>query len=106
MLRNHNRRKWEEFVTSLIYILPFLLVHTHTHAHTHVHTPTHMHTHTCAHTHTHTDKEMEDRALSSLGAAQKKIKLEIQDLSDRLKVSREAIQRLKEQIDKAEEEKG
>ena len=69
-----------------------------------------MHTHMCTHTrtrtHTHTDKEMEDRALSSLGAAQKKIKLEIQDLSDRLKVSREAIQRLKEQIDKAEEEKG
>lgn len=56
--------------------------------------------------HAHPDKEMEDKALSSLGTARNKIKLEIQDLSDRLKVSREAIQKLKEQIDKAEEEKG
>ena len=80
----------------------------HAHTRTYIHTRTHTHacTHTHTHTHTHTDKEMEDRALSSLGTAQKKIKLEIQDLSDRLKVSREAIQRLKEQIDKAEEEKG
>ena len=30
--------------------------------------------------------------------------MEIQDLSDRLKVNREAIQRLKEQVEKAEEE--
>ena len=70
--------------------------HTHTHKHT-------MHD-TCMHA--HPDKEMEDKALSSLGTARNKIKLEIQDLSDRLKVSREAIQKLKEQIDKAEEEKG
>lgn len=50
------------------------------------------------------DREMEERCLSSLSSASKKLKLEIQDLSDQLKVSREAIAKLKEQIEKAEEE--
>ena len=45
---------------------------------------------------------MEDKALTALGAAQKKIKLEIQDLSERVKLAREATQKLKEQIEQAE----
>lgn len=49
------------------------------------------------------DKDAEERTLASLTAAQRKIKIEIHDLSDRLKVSREAIQKLKEQLEHAEE---
>lgn len=45
---------------------------------------------------------MEDKALTALSAAQKKIKLEIQDLSERVKLAREATQKLKEQIEQAE----
>lgn len=45
---------------------------------------------------------MEEKALSSLGTAQKKIKLEIQDLSERVKLARESTQKLKEQIEQAE----
>ena len=52
----------------------------------------------------HTDKDMEEKALVSLNSAQKKIKLEIHDLSEQLKASRESIQRLKEQIEQAEED--
>ena len=48
------------------------------------------------------DKDMEEKALSALGTAQKKIKLEIQDLSERVKLAREATQKLKEQIEQAE----
>ena len=48
------------------------------------------------------DKDMEEKALSSLGTAQKKIKLEIQDLSERVKLARESTQKLKEQIEQAE----
>ena len=47
---------------------------------------------------------MEEKALTSLNSAQKKIKLEIHDLSEQLKASRESIQRLKEQIEQAEED--
>ena len=43
--------------------------------------------------------------MSSLAAAQRKIKVEIHELSDQLKVRREILQKLKEQIEKAEEEK-
>ena len=50
----------------------------------------------------YTDKDMEEKALSSLGTAQKKIKLEIQDLSERVKLARESTQKLKEQIEQAE----
>lgn len=46
---------------------------------------------------------MEEKAISSLNAAQKKIKLEIHDLSEQLKSSRENIQKLKEQIEQAED---
>ena len=45
---------------------------------------------------------MEEKALSALGTGQKKIKLEIQDLSERVKLAREATQKLKEQIELAE----
>ena len=47
---------------------------------------------------------MEDKSLSALNSGQKKIKQEIHDLSERLKVAREAIQKLKEHIEQAEEE--
>lgn len=50
------------------------------------------------------DKEMEERTLSTLSSAHKKIKLEIHDLSERLKNSKEMIAKLKEQIEKAEED--
>ena len=52
------------------------------------------------------DKEMEERALSTISAAHKKIKLEIHDLSERVKNSKEMIQTLKEQIEQAEEDNG
>ena len=48
------------------------------------------------------DKDMEERALAALSTRQKKIKLEIQDLSERVKLVREATQKLKEQIEQAE----
>ena len=43
--------------------------------------------------------------MSSISSAHKKIKLEIQDLSDRLKLARDSIQTLKEQVEDAEEKK-
>ena len=49
-------------------------------------------------------KEKEERTLASLNSAQKKIKLEIQDLSDRLKLNKEVIKKLKEQLEEQEEE--
>ena len=49
------------------------------------------------------DKDMEERGLSAIGIAHKKIKLEIHDLSERVKNSKELIQQLKEQIEQAEE---
>ena len=49
-------------------------------------------------------REVEDRTVSSLMSAQKKIKLEIQDLSDRLKLNKEVIKKLKEQLDEQEED--
>ena len=48
------------------------------------------------------DKDMEERALAALSTGQKKIKLEIQDLSERVKLAREVTQKLKEQIEQAE----
>ncbi|CAI8013274.1 hypothetical protein GBAR_LOCUS8439, partial [Geodia barretti] len=51
-----------------------------------------------------TDKEKEQRNLAALNNAHRKLKNEISDLSDRLKMSRESIQRLKEQVEQAEEE--
>ncbi len=50
------------------------------------------------------DKELEEKTLAVISTAHKKIKLEIHDLSERLKNSKEAIQKLKEQIEKAEDE--
>ena len=49
------------------------------------------------------DKDMEEKALATIGSAHKKIKLEIHDLSERVKNSKELIQKLKEQIEQAEE---
>lgn len=51
-------------------------------------------------------KELEERTLTSLTSAQKKIKLEIQDLSDRLKLNKEVIKKLREQLEEQEEEDG
>ena len=50
-----------------------------------------------------TDKEIEEKALVTVSNARKKIKLEIHDLSERLKSSKEVIQKFKEQIELAEE---
>lgn len=47
---------------------------------------------------------MEEKALTIISSAHKKIKLEIHDLSERVKNSKELIQRVKEQIEQAEEE--
>ena len=49
-------------------------------------------------------KELEERQLMSILSAQKKIKLEIQDLSDRLKMSKEIIQKLRDHLEEVEEE--
>lgn len=49
---------------------------------------------------------MEEKGLAAIGSAHRKIKLEIHDLSERLKNSKELIQKLKEQIEKAEEDNG
>lgn len=48
-------------------------------------------------------KEIEEKALVTVSNARKKIKLEIHDLSERLKSSKEVIQKFKEQIELAEE---
>ncbi|KAL5490925.1 hypothetical protein EMCRGX_G016128 [Ephydatia muelleri] len=48
-------------------------------------------------------KEIEEKTTATIAAAQKKIKQEIQELSDKLKMTRESIQTLKGQVDKAEE---
>lgn len=51
-------------------------------------------------------KDLEERTLTSLTSAQKKIKLEIQDLSDRLKLNKEVIKKLREQLEEQEDEDG
>lgn len=48
-------------------------------------------------------REVEERTLSLLSSGQKKIKLEIQDLSDRLKITKEAVQKLREQLDEVDD---
>lgn len=48
-------------------------------------------------------REVEERALALLSSGQKKIKLEIQDLSDRLKMTKEAVQKLREQLDEIDD---
>jgi len=52
------------------------------------------------------DKEIEEKALAAISSAHKKIKLEIHDLSERVKSSKELILKLKEEIEQAEEENG
>ena len=49
-------------------------------------------------------RELEEKTLSSITSAQKKIKLEIQDLSDRLKLNKEVIKKLREQLEEQEDE--
>ena len=49
------------------------------------------------------DKEREEKTLNAIGNARKKITSEIHELSERLKTNREAIQKLKEQIEELEE---
>ena len=51
-----------------------------------------------------TDKEREEKTLTAIFSARKRITAEIQDLSDRLKNNREAVHRLKEQIEEQEED--
>ena len=50
------------------------------------------------------DKEMEETTLAAISAAHKKMKFEIHDLSERLKTSKDLIRKLKEEIEKAEED--
>ena len=47
---------------------------------------------------------MEERHLSTILSAQKKIKLEIQDLSERLKMNKELIQKYRDHLDEVEED--
>lgn len=49
---------------------------------------------------------MEERNISAIGSAHKKIKLEIHDLTEQVKNSKELIQKLKEQIEQAEDDNG
>ena len=49
-------------------------------------------------------KEMEERHLSTILSAQKKIKLEIQDLSERLKMNKELIQKYRDHLEEVEED--
>ena len=49
-------------------------------------------------------RELEERTVTSLTSAQKKIKLEIQDLSDQLKLNKDVIKKLKEQLEEQEED--
>jgi YEATS domain-containing protein 4 len=49
-------------------------------------------------------REMEEKHLTAILSAQKKIKLEIQDLSERLKMNKELIQKYKDHLGDVEEE--
>lgn len=48
-------------------------------------------------------KDIEEKTTAAIAAAQKKIKQDVQELSDKLKVTREAIQALKDQVGKSED---
>ena len=47
---------------------------------------------------------MEETTLAAISAGHKKMKFEINDLSERLKTSKDLIRKLKEEIEKAEED--
>ena len=51
-----------------------------------------------------TDKDLEEKTMTAVGGAHKRITAEIHELSERLKANREAVQRLKEQIEEVEGE--
>jgi len=50
-----------------------------------------------------TDKEQEEKTLQSIAAARKKVKGEIQELSDKLKQSKETKQKLRDELTKLED---
>jgi len=50
-----------------------------------------------------TDKEQEEKTLQSITAARKKVKAEIQELSDKLKQSKETKQKLRDELTKLED---
>ena len=50
-----------------------------------------------------TDKEQEEKTLQSITAARKKVKAEIQELSDKLKQSKETKQKLRDELAKLED---
>ena len=50
------------------------------------------------------DKDLEEKTMTAVGGARKRITAEIHELSERLKTNREAVQRLKEQIEEVEGE--
>ena len=50
------------------------------------------------------DKDLEEKTMTAIGGARKRITAEIHELSERLKTNREAVQRLKEQIEEVEGE--
>ena len=49
------------------------------------------------------DKEQEEKTLQSIAAARKKVKAEIQELSDKLKQSKETKQKLRDELTKLED---
>lgn len=49
-------------------------------------------------------RDQEERTLYAINSAQKKIKLEIQDLSERLKLNKETIRKLQEQLEEQEDD--
>ena len=53
--------------------------------------------------HFFTDKEQEEKTLQSIAAARKKVKAEIQELSDKLKQSKETKQKLRDELAKLED---
>ena len=50
------------------------------------------------------DKDLEEKTMTAVGGTRKRITAEIHELSERLKTNREAVQRLKEQIEEVEGE--
>ena len=52
---------------------------------------------------TYSDKEQEEKTLQAIAAARKKVKGEIQELTDKLKQNKETKQKLREELNKLED---
>ena len=51
----------------------------------------------------YSDKEQEEKTLQALAAARKKVKGEIQELTDKLKQNKETKQKLREELNKLDD---